>query len=160
MSDGPDIETRLQIHETRLDALSDALDIVEEENADLRSENERLRERVSELEARVTPNPQSKEYSELSRDEKVQQLRESLIEKASTRKNGRFAMEYKDVMWFFDGHPSAGHCYRLMELAGEADGFTYKELDDRSNQIRVNIDGVNDNALFHAVNKAPEGARL
>lgn len=56
-------------------------------------ENERLRERVSELEARSNPHPESKEYDDLTRDEKVQQLRESLVEKASTRHNGKWRGE-------------------------------------------------------------------
>ena len=127
---------------------------------DIVDENERLRERVSELESVVTPHPESKDYQDLTRDEKVQQLRESLVEKASARQNGRFSMGYKDVMWLFDGQPSAGHCYRLMDLAGEATGFDYAKFEDRPNQIRVNIDGVNDETLFHAVNKAPEEVRL
>lgn len=127
----------------------------------LREENERLRERVAELEAEVTPHPESKEYHELTRDEKVHQLRESLVEKASAKQSGKFSMGYKDVMWLFDGHPSPGHTYDLMELAGQADGFGYDTFEDsRPNRIRVKLDAVNDESVFRAANKAPEGVRF
>lgn len=119
---------------------------------DLEATNERLNERVAELESEVTPNPESKEYKALTKDEKVQRIRESLVEKGSSRKNGRFAMEYKDIMWLFGGNPSPGHTYDLMELAGDADGFEYQNRNGKSNRIIVNTDAVNDEAYFHAAN--------
>ncbi|MFC6765989.1 hypothetical protein [Natrinema soli] len=115
-------------------------------------ENERLRERVGKLEAELNPNPDSKPYKELSRDEKVQKLREYLVTMASSRHSGKFAMEYNNVVALFDGQPSPGHAYDLMEIAGNADGFAFKEFDDRTNQLRVNLDDVNDETLFHAAN--------
>jgi len=119
---------------------------------EIADKNERLRERVGELEAELNPNPDSKPYKELSRDEKVQKLREYLVSMASSKHSEKFAMEYNDVVTLFEGHPSPGHAYDLMEIAGNADGFEFKEFDDRTNQLRVNLDGVNDETLFHAAN--------
>ncbi|MFC6765406.1 hypothetical protein [Natrinema soli] len=119
---------------------------------EIAAENERLKERVGKLEAELNPNPDSKPYKELGRDEKVQKLREYLVSMASSRHSGKFAMEYNDVVALFDGQPSPGHAYDLMEIAGNADGFAFKEFDDRTNQLRVNLDDVNDETLFHAAN--------
>jgi len=149
MSD--DTDTRLTVVEQRLDLLNDAVEDLERENAELRRQ-------VAALQSEVDPDPGSKEYSDLSRAEKVRQIRERLVDVAGTDHAGRAAMKYKDVMWLFDGHPSAGHCYDLMERAGELDGFDYSAAGGGKGdkRVTVNLDAVKDESLFHAVNKAVE----
>jgi len=97
MSD--DTDTRLTVVEQRLDLLNDAVE-------DLERENSELRRQVAALQSEVDPDPGSKEYSDLSRAEKVRQIRERLVDVAGADHNGTAAMKYKDVMWLFDGHPS------------------------------------------------------
>lgn len=146
-----DTDTRLTVVEQRLDLLNDAVEDLERENAELRRQ-------VAALQSEVDPDPGSKEYSDLSRAEKVRQIRERLVDVAGANHNGTAAMKYKDVMWLFDGHPSAGHCYDLMERAGQLDGFDYSAAGGGKGdkRVTVNLDAVKDESLFHGVNKAVE----
>ena len=124
--------------------------------ADLQVEIERLNERVAELEREVTPQLDAKSYDQLTRPEKVQRLREALAERAASRHNQKAQMDYKDVTWLFDGNPSPGHAYDLMELAGQATGFVYDSprSDSGNRRIRVDLDAVKDETVFHAANNA------
>ena len=146
-----DTDTRLTVVEQRLDLLNDAVEDLERENAELRRQ-------VAALQSEVDPDPGSKEYSDLSRAEKVRQIRERLVDVAGADHNGTAAMKYKDVMWLFDGHPSAGHCYDLMERAGQLDGFDYSAAGGGKGdkRVTVNLDAVKDESLVHGVNKAVE----
>ena len=134
--------------------LNSAVDRIE----DLERENAELRRQVAALQGEVDPDPGSKEYSDLSRAEKVRQIRERLVDVAGADHNGTAAMKYKDVMWLFDGHPSAGHCYDLMERAGQLDGFDYSAAGGGKGdkRVTVNLDAVKDESLVHGVNKAVE----
>lgn len=121
---------------------------------DVVAENKQLRERVADLEAQVDPNPESLEYEKMDRDTKVQKVRLALVRRAATRQNGKASMEYSNVQDVFDGHPSPGHAYDLMELAGQMDGFGYDTNAGECNRIRVDLDAVNDEAMIHAANNA------
>ncbi|RLM67655.1 hypothetical protein [Halorubrum sp. Atlit-26R] len=116
-------------------------------------ENRRLREEVAELQELVDPDPGATEYQQLTKPQKVSRVRSALVEEAEKR-GGRAALHYDDVKWLFDGHPSAGHCYDLMERAADMDGFAYDRPSGEGGQkrVRVNLDGVNDLERFHAVN--------
>ncbi|SFK65987.1 hypothetical protein SAMN04487950_0443 [Halogranum rubrum] len=129
---------------------------------DLQATNERLKERVAELEREVTPQLDAKSYMQLTRPEKVQRLREALATQAATRNNRKAQMDYKDVTWLFDGNPSPGHAYDLMELAGQAAGFVYDtpRSDSGNKRIRVDLDAVKDEAVFHAANNASSGGTV
>lgn len=115
-----------------------------------------LEERVAELERLVDPDPGSTEYDQLTKSQKVHRVRKHLVEEAD--KGNVPAMKYKDVKWLFDGHPSAGHCYDLMEQAGQLDGFAYETGGHGKGEkrIRVNLEAVKDETLLHAVNNAPD----
>jgi hypothetical protein len=127
---------------TLMDAAESAVDRVES-----------LENRVAELEELVDPDPGGKEYDQLTKDQKVHRVRTALVEQADDTRNGKAKMNYKEVMWLFDGHPSPGHAYDLMERAGELDGFAYDTAaGEGEKRVRVDIDGVNDDALVHAVN--------
>lgn len=140
--DDPYVEAlnrKIEEQKTRIDALED--------------ENERLSERLSEIEAIVDPDPGQVQYDQLSSDQKVRKIREKLVNLASNT-DGRGSLGYKDVMQLFDGHPSAGHCYDLMERAATSDGFSYNHAGNGKGQkrIRVDVAAVNDERHFHGVN--------
>lgn len=152
-----DVDSRLNDLESRLNSLNRARSYLLDEVEDLREENEQLRERVTELESIVEPNPGSTEYEQLTRSQKVHRIRRSLVEKASAT-NGKFALKYDEVQWLFDGHPSPSHCYDLMELAGDLDGFVYDQAGpngEGQKRIRVKLDSVNDESLIYAAKNAP-----
>jgi len=155
MSD-KDFETRVTILEQRLDSLYDYIEEVEAEKDELKHENAELRRQVSELKSQQNPDPESKSYDELSKPEKVRKVREQLVSVAETNHNGCSTLKYKEVKMLFDGYPSAGHCYDLMELAGGADGFGYDENGEGTKRVRVDIDAVKDESYFHTANKAVE----
>lgn len=147
---GDDIRALVDALQRKLTYHGDRLD-------ELEAENERLRDRVAELEQYVDPDPGHGSYDSLSKERKVFKVRKSLTQKAMDAANGRAALGYKDVYWLFDGHPSYAHCYDLMERAAELDGFEYDTSDGSSNRLLVNLDAVNDEAVFHAAKKDSEG---
>lgn len=114
---------------------------------------EDLEDRVAELEQLVDPDPGTTAYEQLTREQKVHRVRVALLEQATAGKSA--VMRYDDVRWLFDGKPSAGHAYTLMELVAEAEGYTYEIGGHGKGQkrIRVEPDSVNDERVIHAANK-------
>lgn len=123
----------------------------------LREENDTLRERVAELEELVDPDPGGTAYEQLTRDQKIHRVRVALLEQATA--GNAPVMKYTDVQWLFDGRPSPGHAYDLMELAADADGYVYETggHGDGQKRIRVEPDAVNDERVIHAANKGSDG---
>jgi len=146
-----DLKRRVDAIEARLDAMSNW-------NEDLREENEALRERVAELEELVDPDPGAVSYENLTKEQKVFRVRKVLAERAG-RSNGKAAMGYKEIIALFDGHPSPGHAYDLMKRSSKLAGYDYDQAGGgRGNKrVRVEIDAVKDETLFHAANKAAGG---
>jgi cell division septum initiation protein DivIVA len=158
MSDD-DLRAQLDDLEARFDALNRSrLDLRERIEA-LEAENERLRDQLAELSQVVDPDPADADYESLTRARKVHRVRRRLVEDAATS-NAKAAMDYTAVKWLFDGHPSDGHCYDLMQLAANLDGFRYQERDGASNRVLVNLDAVNDETLIHAANNARGGEEV
>jgi len=110
--------------------------------------------RVGEMQEVVNPDPGSRTYEELTKDQKVHKVRKKLLSLAMNS-NGVASMKYRDVKTMFDGYPSDGHCYDLMELAGQKEGFSYTKNKGGEKVLRVKAPDVNDEALIHAVNNAP-----
>ena len=146
-------DDRLTDLDARVQALSRAREHLACQLDTIQTEQRRLRERLATLESLVAPDPENVTYEQLTRPQKVRRVREALVRKAMTQ-NGKAKLEYTDVQWLFDGHPSPGHSYDLMKLAGEAKGFRYEEPDSRSNRVVVERDAVNDPALLHGANNA------
>lgn len=119
---------------------------------EVEQELESLHETVAELSEVVNPDPGKKTYEELTKEQKVHKVRKKLLSLA-INSNGRAAMKYRDVKRLFDGHPSNGHCYDLMERAGEMEGFEYDTNADDERRIRVESAAVKDETLVHAVKK-------
>lgn len=115
---------------------------------------ETLESRVAKLEQVVDPNPGSTDYDQLTRPQKVHRIRVALLEEAKDGKPP--IMKYDDVRWLFNGNPSPGHCYDLMELVADAEGYVYEQAGngDGQKRIRVEPDAVNDERVIHAANNA------
>lgn len=111
---------------------------------DLEAENESLRERVDTLEARV-PEPSAVEYERLDKHDKATIIRQKLADTASST-NGKASMQYKDVIAVFDGNPSAGHAYDIMNLAGQIEGFKYGSSPKGEKRLIVTLENVKDRA--------------
>lgn len=140
-SDQPDVrpEDALQVAQRALSKVNEQEQLIEE-----------LRERVVALEA---AQPDRSEYDDLDRQTKVGMVREHLVERARAQ-HGRAAIDYDDVMWeVFDGEPSADHCYTLMNLAAQADGFNIREPSGGNRELTVNIDATNPVLGFSHANK-------
>jgi hypothetical protein len=116
---------------------------------ELEQENEDLRERVAELEGAVDPNPTGKEYDDMNRGERVFRVRVAVARRAADS-NGKGSYVYKDVSTLFNEQPSSGYCFKLLREAAEADGFDFDES-TRPKRLTVNLDGVNSDAIVHAV---------
>jgi hypothetical protein len=122
----------------------------------LEAETADLRDRIATLEGHVTPDPATKEYDEKTRDERVREVRLTIARTASNN-GGKAAMDYNDVLMLFNGHPSPGYAYKLLELAANLDGFDYEKREGANDRLCVNMAAVNDEAVFHAVNKDESG---
>jgi len=87
-----------------------------------------LLERVDELEDRVetleqrAPEPTELEYEQMDRTDKAAVVQARLRDQAAGT-TGKAAVTYRDVVGIFDGQPSAGHAYDIMETAAEAGPF-------------------------------------
>lgn len=158
MSDGVEIqpEDAMQVAQralSRVGELEERLDEAEAENAE-------LQERVTQLELRYADFEDGRSYDDLDRDGRVGRVREHAFERA-TDGHGRATLDYNDIMWsVFDGEPSADYCYKLMRLAADAPGFTYKSPDGKGKQLHVNADAARRGASFSSAKKtAQEGGR-
>ena len=134
------------------DDLEPLVDALRRQLKDRTRRVEDLEKRVAELEELVDPDPGGVAYEQLTSDQKVHRIRVALLEQASA--GNAPTMKYDDVRWLFDGKPSAGHAYDLMERAANADGYVYETggHGDGQKRIRVEPDAVNDERIVHAVN--------
>ena len=134
------------------DDLEPLVDALRRQLKDRTRRVEDLEQRVAKLEELVDPDPGGVAYEQLTSDQKVHRIRVALLEQASA--GNAPTMKYDDVRWLFDGKPSAGHAYDLMERAANADGYVYETggHGDGQKRIRVEPDAVNDERIVHAVN--------
>jgi len=151
--DGPDTDTLVQVHETRIDALADYTDELNDYIETLETALDEQAERIRDLEQLVDPDPGSTPYDQLSKDQKVNHLRQHLVDVGEAEANGKTSMQYREVKALFDGHPSPGHCYDLMRAAAALDGFQYDSNSGWNKRVRVDIEAVKDDRFFHAANK-------
>lgn len=101
---------------TKIEQLVDRID-------ELETTVENLQAAVETLEDRA-PDPNQKQYQQMDRADKATVVRSKLKDEA-TSTNGKAATTYKGVIRIFDGQPSAGHAYSIMETAAEVDGYEY-----------------------------------
>jgi hypothetical protein len=126
------------------------------EAANRAAENyEELTETVAEVEQVAQADLDRMEYDQLTKQDKVRIIQSHLVEAADSNRRGTSSLNYREVRVLFDGRPSPGHAYDLMELAGDERGFNYEQNgDEKNNRVTVNLDAVNNEAAFHGVNKA------
>lgn len=132
MAESTDLDTQRRVIETRLDSCADAIERLEEQM-------EALQSKVVELEQRA-PEPGKQEYDALDRHEKATIARTKLRELAENG-GGHAAMNYKDVIQLFDGHPSPGHAYDIMEAAGGREGFEYGKAPNGEKRLTYTVKG-------------------
>jgi hypothetical protein len=106
-------------------------------------------EEIATLQRRVDPDPASTPFDDLTRDQRVHQLRVAVARKAADN-GGKAAMNAGETLAAFDQHPSRGYAYKLMKLAANADGFDYAEVRG-AKSLTVEMDCVTDEAVVHAV---------
>jgi len=122
---------------------TDDMDLLDAANATLENV-EQLQRRVTELEAKVdamnerVPSPDQKAYEEMNKADKATVVRSKLKQEAEAT-NGRAAVTYKDVIRMFDGAPSAGHAYDIMDAAGETEGFDMGKSPDGTKRLTCNL---------------------
>jgi predicted nuclease with TOPRIM domain len=167
-----EVKTRVEALRRKVNSRLDGIGHGEEHESvtDLLAELDALESRISNIEdrlrdvERVVSAPDRLEWTEMSKDQKVFRVRQKLVELASNQ-DSTASLHYDDVQMLFNGQPSAGHAYNLMEAAGEANGFSYDRagggLDstDGQKRIRVNLADVNDLAAFHSLNNGVAGER-
>ena len=135
--------------------LEKRVDELEEEIDDLREENERLTYRVAELEAEKPDR--SVDYEQLSLEDKVARVREELMIHANASMSGVASLDYRDVMVsLFNDKPSADHCYKLMRLAGQKDGFDYENPASGNRRVTVDLEVAKSSPEFSHANKDVE----
>lgn len=127
------------------------VDELEERVRELEEETAALNLRLSELD-------EERDYTELSRDDKIGIVREELFRRA-TEGRGR-TMDYTDVRdAVFDGEPSPAHCYDLMNWAADADGFEFRESDKKNDHLVVDPTKARRSSAFYSAKKdVAEGA--
>jgi len=125
---------------------------------ELKDEIDDLREELTAQGLRLSEINDERDYAALTLDDKVGMVREHAYRRAVDG-HGKHAMDYNDVMWeVFDGEPGAKHCYKLMRLAGEAEGFDHVDPADDSQQLRVDAAAAQRGPAFFSENKtAGEG---
>lgn len=122
----------------RIHALEEDAGNVEAVDRDVIQE---LQEDIEELRHVVNVDLDGKSYKQLTPDDKVREIQASLVEEAMSRSTSKASMDYTEVRWLFNGRPSTGHVYDLMQVAGQEAGFDYQER-DKKNRLVVDADDI------------------
>lgn len=151
MSD-PDVqpEDALQVAQRALSKIADLERTVEEQAGRI----DEFEEDLTAVTLRLSAFDEDRAYDALTRDDKVGRVREHGFER-SVDGGGTATLDYNDIQWgVFDGEPSADHCYTLMRLAADADGFAVRDPDGRSKHLAVDAAEAKRGAAFSSANNA------
>jgi len=102
-----------------------------------------IEQRPTELEARVetvekrAPSPSDQTYARMDKSAKATVVRSKLRDEAEGT-TGKASMKYRDVIRVFDGKPSPGHAYDIMDTAAEGDGFDLGTDGDGEKRLTFN----------------------
>lgn len=153
----PDIrpEDALQVAQRSLQKANELERLYHELEDDL----EAIADDLAQVNLRLSAQDEDRAYDDLSRDAKVGMVREYLFDRA-TDGRGR-TLDYSDVQEkVFDGEPSPRHCYDLMQLAAQADGFEVRDPAGRNRHLRIDVQTARRSWAFCSGNKtASEGVR-
>jgi len=123
---------------------------------------EQQADRIEELEDTMNcvVSPDDEQASD--HETRVKAIREMLRRRAQTRQHGTVVMKYDDVQ---DRLAENGHgdvyptqAYRIMDEAGEQDGYAYTEDSSGQKVLRFSRDAVNGSAAVNNVNNVTGGA--
>lgn len=118
----------------------DDIERLHQERAKDRKRIAQLEETVENLQAQIdaleerAPDPERKQYEEMDKSDKATVVKEKL-KRVAQNTDGRAQAKYKTVIEWFDGHPSPGHAYDIMKVAGMADGYNYGETPDGTKRL-------------------------
>jgi hypothetical protein len=113
-----------------------------------------IESRLTALEDAVNTDLRRKEYEQMDKRDKARLVQFNLIETAKDRPTDKAAMTYKEVKYLFNGQPSPGHLYDIMEAAGNEAGFSYQTRDENNNRITVDLGAVKESLRVHAANNS------
>lgn len=133
------------------DELPQVVDALRRMVNDQRDRIEELEDTVERLQQVVDTDLDAKSYDQLTRQDKVREIRDTLVREAMDHA-GTARIEYGEVRAIFGNRPSPGHTYDLMELAGEGEGFGYDDADDTPQRVVVDLEYVNDECRVRAAN--------
>jgi hypothetical protein len=108
--------------------IRDDIDRMAQERARDRARISELEQIVENLQAQIevlqerAPSLEQQQYDRMDREDKATVVRSKLKQEADAT-NGTAAVAYKDVVRMFDGQPSAGHAYDIMDTAAQKEGF-------------------------------------
>jgi len=125
---------------------------------DLETTVEQQAERIDELEDRLNCVVSPEDEEDSPHETRVHAVREMLRRRSATRDHGTVAMTYSDVQdrlaenGHGDVHPQ--QAYRVMEDAGEQDGYAYTKNSSGQKVLRFSRDAVNGSPAVHNVNNA------
>lgn len=108
-----------------------------------------LGQRIDDLEADIqsveerVAEPGQMEYTQMGKAEKATVVRSKLKREAEAT-SGRSAAEYKDIIRMFDGQPSAGHAYNLMDAAAQVDGYAVGKSPDGTKRLTCTLEAVHE----------------
>lgn len=124
---------------------------LEEEIERLRAELEDQRGTLENITGPADGNPTKPE-------QRSRAVRQMMINQAKAREHGTLGWDYNDVI---DNLESNGHgrvyaqqAYRIMENAGEADGFGHTKDDDGKHSLRVSLSALPSEQSINNVNNA------
>jgi len=128
-------------------------DALEQEIARLRDELEDQRGTLENITGPADGNPTKPE-------QRARAVRQMMINQAQAREHGTLGWDYNDVI---DNLESNGHgrvyaqqAFRIMEDAGEADGFGYTKNDEGNHSLRVSLSALPAEQSINNVNNANE----
>lgn len=106
-------------------------------------------DRIAELETRLeaveerAPNPAEMEYARMGKAEKATVVRSKLKHEAEAT-GGTASAQYKEIIRMFDGNPSAGHAYDLMDAAAEIEGFNVGTNPEGTKRLTCRLEAVDE----------------
>ncbi len=133
-------------------------DVVKPKLETLESEIERLNDELQQQRSELENITGPADGNPTKPEQRTRAVRQMMINQARARDHGTLGWDYNDVI---DNLESNGHgrvyaqqAYRIMEEAGEADGFGYTNTDDGKRSLRVSTSALPSEASVNVVNNA------